>query len=149
MTSSAGYIISAIFICWEYYRLGVHHKRFRILRVSFYIKLIFIIVEFSLCVAFGVLGKKKQYNPAGVIEWVISLIFTFYVWSFAIDFIPAVRVAHYRNKGNDTEMGSPMGEVGQQGWEGTEENAYLDGSGRAPDRVGNARVQPGDQTRTT
>lgn len=111
----------------------------------------FIIIEIALCITFGVLGKQKRYNPAAVIEWTISLIFTFYVWSFAIDFIPAVRVEHYRNKANDVEMGSPtsMEEVGQQTWEGTEENAYLDGSGRAPDRVGNIRVQPGEQTRTT
>lgn len=144
----AGYILSAIFICWEYHRLGVHHRRHRILRVSFYIKLMFIIVEVALCIAFGALGDRKRYNPAAVVEWTISLVFTFYVWSFAIDFIPAVRIEHYRNKEADTEMGSAMQEeAAEQSWAGTEANAYLDDSGRAPHRVGNTRIQPGEQTR--
>jgi hypothetical protein len=103
----------------------------------------FIIVELALCIAFGVLGDKKRYNPAAVVEWTISLVFTFYVWSFAIDFIPAVRVAHYRNK----EMAMEEENGHQQTWSGSEENAYLDGSGRAPDRLGNTRAQPGEQTR--
>jgi hypothetical protein len=109
----------------------------------------FIIVEIALCIAFGVLGDRKRYNPAAVVEWTIALIFTFYVWSFAIDFIPAVRTAHYRRKESDAEMGMVTNDVvGHQAWEGTEQNAYLDGSGRAPDRVGHARVQAGEQTRT-
>ena len=127
----------------------MHHRRFRILRVSFYIKLTFIVVELALCIAFGVLSDRKRYNPAAVVEWTIALIFTFYVWSFAIDFIPAVRISHYKNKETDMEMASAMPDSnGQQNWEGTDQNAYLDGSGRAPDRVTNARAQPGEQTRT-
>jgi hypothetical protein len=109
----------------------------------------FIIVEIALCIAFGVLSDRKRYNPAAVVEWTIALIFTFYVWSFAIDFIPAVRTAHHRRKEADAEMGMVTNDVvGHQAWEGTEQNAYLDGSGRAPDRVGHARVQAGEQTRT-
>ena len=41
----AGYVLSAIFICAEYQRLGVHFREQRILRVSFWVKLVFIIVE--------------------------------------------------------------------------------------------------------
>lgn len=119
------------------------------MRVSFYIKLVFIIVELALCIAFGVLGDRKRYNPAAVVEWTISLIFTFYMWSFAIDFIPAVRVAHYRDKEAETKTGPAMqDEAAEQTWAGTEANAYLDGSGRGPDRVGNIRAEPGEQTRT-
>lgn len=120
------------------------------MRVSFCIKLLFIITELSLVIAFGVLGKKKDYNRAAIVEWTLSLIFTFYVWSFAIDFIPAVRTDHYRSKETEIEMGSAMQEESQQrGWEGVaeEQNAYIDGSGRAPDRVGNVRAQPGEQSR--
>jgi hypothetical protein len=124
----------------------VHHKHFRILRISFVIKLLFIIVELALCIAFGVLSDRHRYNPAAVVEWTISLIFTFYVWSFAIDFIPAVRTEHYRKKGAEVEMA--QAENGHQTWDGTDQNAYMDGSGRAPDRVGHPRVQPGEQTRT-
>lgn len=89
-SDSGGYIISAIFICAEYQRLGIHHREHRHLRISFWIKLAFIFVELGLAIAFGVLGDKDHYNSAAVVEWVIALIYTFYVWSFAIDFIPAV-----------------------------------------------------------
>ncbi len=40
-----GYIISAIFICAEYQRLGIHFRNKRMLRISFWVKLTFIIVE--------------------------------------------------------------------------------------------------------
>jgi len=106
----AGYIISAIFICWEYQRLGIHHREHRILRISFWIKLMFIFVELGLAIAFGVLGDKKHYNSAAVVEWVISLVYSFYVWSFAIDFIPAVRTKHYASKEAKLEMAAAMEE---------------------------------------
>lgn len=38
-----GYIVSAIFICWEYQRLGIHYREHSILRISFWVKLAFII----------------------------------------------------------------------------------------------------------
>jgi hypothetical protein len=46
-----GYVVSAIFICWEYQRLGMHFRQQRILRASFWIKLMFILLEVTL--AFG------------------------------------------------------------------------------------------------
>lgn len=55
----------------------------------------FIFVEIALAVAFAVLQHETHYNSAGVIEWIISLIYIFYVWSFIIDFLPATRT---RNK---------------------------------------------------
>ena len=53
-TFSGGYIISAIFICAEYQRLGIHWKEHRILAVSFWVKLAFIFLEGGLAIAFGV-----------------------------------------------------------------------------------------------
>ncbi|KAK0112882.1 hypothetical protein ONS95_014603 [Cadophora gregata] len=94
----AGYIVSAIFVCVEYQRLGIHYREHRILRVSFWIKLVFIFVELGLAIAFGVLNHQKKYNPAAVCEWFLSFIYTFNVWSYAIDFIPAVRRQHYASK---------------------------------------------------
>src|SRR6202012_5695232 len=41
----AGYVISAIFLCAEYQRLGIHYRQHRVLRLSFWIKLAFIFVE--------------------------------------------------------------------------------------------------------
>lgn len=48
----------------------------------------------ALAIAFGVTSKKKIYNTAAVLEWAVSFIFTFYILSFFIDLVPAVR----RNK---------------------------------------------------
>ncbi|KAH6710834.1 Frag1/DRAM/Sfk1 family-domain-containing protein [Leptodontidium sp. MPI-SDFR-AT-0119] len=92
----------------EYQRLGIHYRQHRILRLSFWIKLTFIFVELGLAIAFGVLGHQKRYNPAAVCEWVISLIYTFYVWSYAIDFIPAIRTKHYASKETEIDMAEGM-----------------------------------------
>lgn len=90
----AGYIVSAIFICAEYQRLGVKYREHPILAYSFWIKLAFIFIEIALVVAFGVLGYQEHYNRAAVCEWVVSLVFIFYMWSFIIDFLPATRTRH-------------------------------------------------------
>lgn len=86
--------MSAIFICAEYQRLGVKYREYPILAYSFWIKLFFIFAELGLVVAFGVETLYKNYNVAAPIEWVIALVFIFYVWSFTIDFLPAVRTRH-------------------------------------------------------
>lgn len=85
-----GYVVSAIFICWEYQRLGIHFREHQILRSSFWIKLTFILIEIILAIAFAVTNFKGSYNAAAVLEWAIAFIFTFYVFSFFIDLIPAV-----------------------------------------------------------
>jgi hypothetical protein len=62
-----------------------------------------------------------------VCEWVIALIYAFYVWSFAIDFIPAVRTRHYASKETELEMATAMEqESRQRGWNGSamEQGAY-------------------------
>jgi hypothetical protein len=93
-----GYVVSAIFTCIEYQRLGIHFREYRILRVSFWIKLTFILVEVALAIAFGATSKTKHYNTAAILEWVIALIWTFYVLSFFIDFIPAHRTKHHQSR---------------------------------------------------
>lgn len=93
-----GYIISAIFICAEYQRLGIHYREYSILAYSFWIKLAFIFVELALAIAFGVMGNQGHYNRAAVLEWTISLIYIFYIWSFIIDFLPAVKTRHKHNR---------------------------------------------------
>ncbi|KAK7536662.1 putative FK506 suppressor Sfk1 [Phyllosticta citricarpa] len=104
----AGYIISAIAICVEYQRLGVHHRR-TILHVSFWMKIGFIIIELGLAIAFGVMNQQNRYNMAAILEWVIALIFTFYVWSFFVDFIPAVRTKHHQSRETTVEMAEEAG----------------------------------------
>ncbi|KAK5137608.1 hypothetical protein LTR08_007903 [Meristemomyces frigidus] len=87
----AGYIISAIFLCAEYQRLGVHYREHRILRASFWIKLIFIVVELALAISFAVMSYRGSTNKAAILEWTVSLIYIFYIWSFIMDFLPATR----------------------------------------------------------
>ena len=85
----AGYVLSAIFICAEYQRLGIHFRQFRVLRFSFWTKLLFIIVEICLAVIFIGTNFKNKPNVAAVFEWIIALVFTFYVLTFFIDLLPA------------------------------------------------------------
>jgi hypothetical protein len=134
---SGGYIISAIFICAEYQRLGIHHREHRHLRLSFWIKLAFIFVEVALAIAFGVLRDKNHYNSAAVSEWVIALIYTFYVWSFAIDFIPAVIYKDgfgnkFESRETEVEMATAMEQEsrdrGYPGGVAQEQHAYSNGN---------------------
>jgi hypothetical protein len=122
LSSRVGYLISAIFICLEYLRLGVVYRRLHIvLFVSFWIKLGFIVTEVALAIGFGVLTKHtRRQNSAAVLEWgksrmlearglvismliascpVIALIFTFYILSFVIDLLPAVRTRRHVPQG--------------------------------------------------
>ncbi|OAX83625.1 hypothetical protein ACJ72_02012 [Emergomyces africanus] len=94
-----GYILSAVFVCAEYQRLGIHYREHTILAASFWIKLAFIFVEIALAIAFGVTGKQGKKNQAAVIEWIIAYIFTFYVLSFVIDLLPSVRTRRHIPQG--------------------------------------------------
>ncbi|KAF6827426.1 frag1 dram sfk1 family protein [Colletotrichum plurivorum] len=87
----AGYLISAIFICWEYQRLGKKYPEHRSLAASFWIKLVFILVEFSLAVAFIACNFLRRYDVAAILEWIVAFVFSFYIWSFMVDLYPAVR----------------------------------------------------------
>jgi formate hydrogenlyase subunit 4 len=131
---SGGYIVSAIFICAEYQRLGIHHREHRHLRISFWIKLAFIFVECALAIAFGVLNDRHHYNSAAVMEWVVALVYTFYVWSFAIDFIPAVTMKNgFKSQETEIEVATAMEEESRnRGYPGgiqQEEHAYANGNG--------------------
>ncbi|KAF2429863.1 hypothetical protein EJ08DRAFT_650086 [Tothia fuscella] len=98
-----GYIISAVFICWEYQRLGVRYREYKVLAASFWVKLTFIFVEVAMAVAFGVTSKYKYWNTAAILEWIIALIYTFYVLSFFMDFIPAIRRHGMNKQSHETE----------------------------------------------
>jgi len=96
---SGGYVLCAVCVCVQYQRMGVHFKNFGVLRLSFWLKLVFIVVEVGLAVAFGVLNKKKRWNNAAIVEWVIALIYTFWVLSFVVDFLPAGSPEHHHMGG--------------------------------------------------
>jgi hypothetical protein len=61
-----------------------------------------------LAIAFGTCNFKDKYNAAAVLEWAIAFIFTFYVFSFFIDLLPAVKTKHVGRKfgggGDETQM---------------------------------------------
>ncbi|KAI1106139.1 Frag1/DRAM/Sfk1 family-domain-containing protein [Jackrogersella minutella] len=86
----AGYLLSAIFICWEYQRLGHKNRQHRVLRISFWIKLTFVVVELILAIGFIATNFKKHYNAAAILEWIIAFVFSFYIFSFCVDLYPAV-----------------------------------------------------------
>ncbi|KAK0109909.1 hypothetical protein ONS95_002580 [Cadophora gregata] len=89
----AGYIASATCSCWEYQSLGARGREQRILRVSFWTKLAFIIVEVSLVIAFVITLVTDTYNAAAVLEWILAFVFGIYVFSYAIDLFPVARSA--------------------------------------------------------
>jgi hypothetical protein len=99
-----GYIVSAIFICWEYQRLGIHYREHSILRISFWIKLFFILAEICLAIAFGVCSKKGIWNVAAILEWIVAFVYCLYVFSFFIDFLPATRSKHHQSKQTEMQM---------------------------------------------
>ena len=88
-----GYVISAIFICAEYQRLGIHFRQHRILRLSFWAKLVFVIVEILLAAVYAGTAWDDKQNVAAVFEWLVALIFTFYVLTYFMDLLPASRGA--------------------------------------------------------
>ncbi|CAK7568625.1 MAG: hypothetical protein SEPTF4163_006621 [Sporothrix epigloea] len=93
-----GYVLSAICICWEYQRLGKHNRDLRVLRISFWIKLTFVLVEILLAIVFVSLTFSHHTNGGAIVEWIIALIFTFYVFSFTIDLYPAVHTSHHNQR---------------------------------------------------
>ncbi|KAF2176707.1 hypothetical protein K469DRAFT_733642 [Zopfia rhizophila CBS 207.26] len=149
----AGYILSAIFVCWEYQRLGIHFREHSVLRYSFWIKLSFILIEVALAIAFGVCQNQDKFNAAAVLEWVIAFIFFFYVLSFFIDFMPVVRTKNHQSREtemdvaleNGNEDGAANGErYYRRGANGAPTNGYTYGNGMHPGYNGttNGYVKP-------
>lgn len=91
-----GYVFSAVCACWEFQRLGRHNRTVPVLRVSFWIKLAFILLEAALAVAFAALAGSHYHNGGAILEWTIAFVFSFYVFSFAVDLYPAVHTRHDR-----------------------------------------------------
>jgi len=94
-----GYILSAVCICTEYQRLGIHYRHHRILRISFWVKLTFICVEVVLAIAFASTMFGSHQNAAAVLEWAIAFIFTFYILSFVLDLLPSVQNSRHVPQG--------------------------------------------------
>ncbi|KAF7514126.1 hypothetical protein GJ744_004451 [Endocarpon pusillum] len=108
----AGFILSAIFTCAEYQRLGIHYRNHRILRTSFWVKLAFILVEVALAIAFGVTTFRGNRDVGAILEWIIALLFTGYIISFFFDLLPSVRTKHHVFPGAEDEL--PMSKQSQR-----------------------------------
>jgi hypothetical protein len=54
--------------------------------------------------AFAATNFKKKYNAAAVLEWAVAFIFTFYVFSFFIDLLPAVHTKNYTSSQTEMQM---------------------------------------------
>lgn len=46
----AGYLLTALFVCCEYQRLGIHQRQYRVLRASFWLKLGWILIFLGLAI---------------------------------------------------------------------------------------------------
>ncbi|RMZ92682.1 hypothetical protein DV736_g110, partial [Chaetothyriales sp. CBS 134916] len=99
-----GYVVSAILVCIEYQRLGIHYREFWVLRLSFWTKLAFIIVEVILAIVFASTlsnsgdSSTRQDVSAGV-EWTIAFIFTLYALSYVVDLLPAIQSKNHTPQG--------------------------------------------------
>lgn len=85
--------------------------------VSFFIKLVFVIVELALAIGFGVCigsNQSSKQNPGAVLEWTIAFVFTGYVLSFVVDLLPSVRTKNHVPQGEKYLMN-------QGGFNGTRE----------------------------
>lgn len=107
-----GYIISAIFLCAEYQRLGIHYRQHRVLAVSFWIKLFFIIAEVILAIIFISFSATSKWNLAAIFEWIVALVYTFYVLSFVVDLLPSVRTSRHVPQGHKDLMMAESGVAG-------------------------------------
>ena len=122
-----GFVLSAIFICAEYQRLGRKYRDTRILAISFWVKLAFIIIEIALAVAFGVLTRNGSKNTGAIVEWIIALVFTFWVISFAIDLWPASKAVLPPKAGRGGHHGDIEGNG--NGYAGNGSNGYRGANG--------------------
>jgi hypothetical protein len=131
-----GFIVSAIFICWEYQRLGIHYRQHSILRISFWIKLFFILTEICMCIAFAVCSKQHIWNVAAGLEWSISFIYCLYVLSYFVDFLPALRSKSHSSSVTEMQMAEEGGMRG--GGDGAAENGqYFRGTAPPVAATGN------------
>ncbi|MCJ1308857.1 hypothetical protein MMC25_002512 [Agyrium rufum] len=130
-----GYVISAIFLCAEYQRLGKHYRSQRMLRISFWIKLVFIIVEVVLAIAFAVCTFDNKPNVGAILEWTIALIFTFWVLSFLVDLLPAARRSAVRKPGQDVEMDGMANVNGHMNGHAHANGAYVNGNAQRHSRM--------------
>jgi len=82
----AGVALSAIFTCVEYRWISRDFFYVRQLRIAYVAKGIIVSILVVLAIAFGAaLFTRKAFNAGAILEWTISLGFTFYLLTFYYD----------------------------------------------------------------
>jgi hypothetical protein len=82
------------------------NREHRILRISFWIKLVFVVLAILLAIAFISTTFTRHYDAGAILEWSIAFVFSFYVFSFAVDLYPAARTRRPRRSERE-KMSSP------------------------------------------
>ena len=90
--SRLGYIFAGAFICAEKRHLSSWFPKCKILRLSFWIKLCFVVGEFLMLFIGTITMFNGIHDPSVVMEWIIAMFFAFYMASFAIDFFAVAEV---------------------------------------------------------
>ena len=67
--------------------LSINYPKSIRLQQSFHLKLCCIVVEIVLVIVCGASMFEGHWKVSVIAEWIIGLIFTFYIWSCAIDFL--------------------------------------------------------------
>ena len=93
--------------------MGKKYHEHVTLRISFWYKLLFIIIEIALAIPFGVFNTQDEHvNTGAVLEWVIALIFTGYIISFMVDLIPGLKnhslQSHYTERKSVSSHSPPQ-----------------------------------------
>ena len=124
-----------------------------LIQAAFWTKLSFVILGIALAIGirirtvamfrkiltvlsgFGLTIKNNKYDTAAIIEWVLALIYFFYLLSFVLDFLPAFRKPMHRTfsrdeksggVGNDRHDMAEMGHVnGANGHVDSQTNEYM------------------------
>jgi len=78
--------------------------------------------------AFGVESySRQQYNHAAILEWILALVFTFYVFSFFLDLLPAVRTKNHYSDQTVTEMAGRDADYTSGVYDDHSANGYMSG----------------------
>ncbi len=87
ISSSLGYIFAAALTCAEKWIICKAFPTSKILRYSLYVKSFFIAIELVLVVVGSVTMFQSMYRASVLVEWTAAILFSFYMSSFAIDFL--------------------------------------------------------------
>ena len=103
--------MSAIFICWENQRLGIRRSGTSSPLSSWKL----------LSLAFAICGiRDDAVNIAACLEWAIAFIFTFYIFSFVIDLLPAADTKNSSCKFDSEGEGAEIQQEQEQNNSGAE-----------------------------